>query len=420
MTERNENYLKRTHSQCVDTLAPDKAESSKGRPRPLDIDRIANADDDRDGNESGIQLFDGGVPISGRDTSDASIDCTEDDFLPAISTVKGKEPKHKPSKRWAFTINNYTPTDEERIQTFSKKAKVYIIYGYEICPKTGTPHLQGYCHGKSDISHKIALEIFKVIFYCRKNGLANTRYCMKQKSKDPSKDPNYIELNINLKPQCCIEAGKKGGEMEQNEWMGIKEMCKTKTYWEIVERQPEMAIKYSKVLQEWCEYFKNEDIKKGYFEDFLIDEDHPWDRGFQLFLIEYIEAQLNVPDKRSIAWVYDHVGKIGKTQFITHLMLKYPNIVQRLEPADHTNFTYLVEQDKKIFLIDCQRDGFNNLPYTAIESLKNGIVQSTKYRPTLKYIRRPIVIVFANQIPLSDKMSQDKFVIYNAQTSQII
>jgi len=45
------------------------------------------------------------------------------------------------ARRWVFTLNNYTPEDELRIQMADVP---YIIYGREIAPETGTPHLQGY------------------------------------------------------------------------------------------------------------------------------------------------------------------------------------------------------------------------------------------------------------------------------------
>jgi len=52
-------------------------------------------------------------------------------------------------KRFIFTINNYTDKDLEAV----KNLKVnYITVGKEICPTTGTPHLQGYCEFNSKTS----------------------------------------------------------------------------------------------------------------------------------------------------------------------------------------------------------------------------------------------------------------------------
>lgn len=45
-------------------------------------------------------------------------------------------------KRFVFTLNNYGPEDEERIQGHIADFR-FAIYGREIAPSTGTPHLQG-------------------------------------------------------------------------------------------------------------------------------------------------------------------------------------------------------------------------------------------------------------------------------------
>ncbi len=42
-----------------------------------------------------------------------------------------------------FTWNNYTDAVEECLQNEGRFT--YLVYGREICPTTGTPHLQGYC-----------------------------------------------------------------------------------------------------------------------------------------------------------------------------------------------------------------------------------------------------------------------------------
>lgn len=44
---------------------------------------------------------------------------------------------------FVFTCNNYTTQHEESIQALKSK---YLIYGYELAPTTGTPHLQGYIY----------------------------------------------------------------------------------------------------------------------------------------------------------------------------------------------------------------------------------------------------------------------------------
>lgn len=54
------------------------------------------------------------------------------------------------SKNWVFTLNNYCLADEERLQALGGDEHVnYIIYGREVAPTTGMPHLQGFIQFKS-------------------------------------------------------------------------------------------------------------------------------------------------------------------------------------------------------------------------------------------------------------------------------
>ena len=53
-------------------------------------------------------------------------------------------PRKSPaSKRWAFTLNNPTDQSESKLRSLAEQVQ-YIIWGKEIAPGTGTPHLQGY------------------------------------------------------------------------------------------------------------------------------------------------------------------------------------------------------------------------------------------------------------------------------------
>ncbi len=46
---------------------------------------------------------------------------------------------------WTFTLNNYRQEDFTALDELFLSGKFkYMIYGKEICPTTGTPHLQGF------------------------------------------------------------------------------------------------------------------------------------------------------------------------------------------------------------------------------------------------------------------------------------
>lgn len=51
------------------------------------------------------------------------------------------------SRGFCFTLPNYLPEEEESLhQQLGRVDGVYLITGREVCPTTGTPHIQGYVH----------------------------------------------------------------------------------------------------------------------------------------------------------------------------------------------------------------------------------------------------------------------------------
>jgi len=63
----------------------------------------------------------------------------------------------KRCKSWPFTLNNYTLQNELDIQLLAKmdNSILYLVYGREVCPTTGTPHLQGFIQFKTKRSFMV-------------------------------------------------------------------------------------------------------------------------------------------------------------------------------------------------------------------------------------------------------------------------
>ncbi|ORX66091.1 hypothetical protein BCR32DRAFT_286359 [Anaeromyces robustus] len=88
------------------------------------------------------------------------------------------------SRYFAFTLNNYTETNEQTLQDFAKNSRVmHLLYGKETAPTTGIPHLQGcFClHKKTKlVTIKNFIGIRELhIEPCKKVYEANLKYCKK-------------------------------------------------------------------------------------------------------------------------------------------------------------------------------------------------------------------------------------------------
>lgn len=84
------------------------------------------------------------------------------------------------TRGYIFTLNNYTPEQELVLQDLDVK---YIIYGREIAPTTGTPHLQGYFylhHAKTFKSTKKFVGIDSIhLEQAKGSPQSNKKYCSK-------------------------------------------------------------------------------------------------------------------------------------------------------------------------------------------------------------------------------------------------
>lgn len=105
---------------------------------------------------------------------------------------------------FVFTLNNPVPAELEVLKAGHPDIE-YMVYGHEVAPTTGTPHLQGYIRMLKRVRfaqvHKILTK--RLSLQVAKGGVdANFNYC--------SKDGNYVEYGT--KP---LEGQKKATETKK-------------------------------------------------------------------------------------------------------------------------------------------------------------------------------------------------------------
>jgi len=85
------------------------------------------------------------------------------------------------SRGWVFTINNYTEDHTEAVKSL-KHGSVYVIAGYEVGKKTGTPHIQGYVYYSNARSYSAMKERLgpSWVKAAKGTGVQNQTYCSKQ------------------------------------------------------------------------------------------------------------------------------------------------------------------------------------------------------------------------------------------------
>lgn len=99
--------------------------------------------------------------------------------LEPLSVQPGKQ-----SKRWVFTLNNYTELEYGSLESaFSEKKVTYVLFAKEV-GASGTPHLQGYLElakKKTTNGLRTLLGIPRIVlFYAKGTAAQSLEYCSKQ------------------------------------------------------------------------------------------------------------------------------------------------------------------------------------------------------------------------------------------------
>lgn len=240
-----------------------------------------------------------------------------------------------------FTYNNYRVEEIDLIVTTLKRFAYKGKIQSEVCPTTGTPHLQG-------------------MIWCREKHRDTEFKLPKQIHWESLKDTN------NTADYCAKDESHDG--IFRTSW-GFPKPLK------------------------------------------LITPDKPW----QLKILEILSHE---PDDRLVYWFWSTAGGVGKSSFAKYLVVRENCLF--FEEGKKADIMHLIfeapEERLEKMIIDVPRANGNNISYKSIESIKNGLIYSSKYEGGYKYFNSPHVIVFANAPPKWTELSTDRWRVYNIDT----
>jgi len=337
--------------------------------------------------------------------------------------LKGKD------RLWIFTLFNYDVSDLKNLQNIecNLTGRVRAIeYQSEICPKTQKKHLQGLILFNLPARPKMVKKILcrnDVHIERMENSLkANIKYTSKSESYDSetnifvargifdltrgktlktsSSTAIIVEKLVNGDP---LEIAIKGNELGfATHFHGIKEV----------------AIMYKKIDPKLVEEMKEIQYKE-----------------WQQDLHDILEKK---PDRRSVYWVYEEKGHVGKSQFIEKYCVEHENdsyslddIGNRKDATDGLRNWMDTYKTPRVILIDLARshDRSDLNLYRFIESLKNRRMTCTKYKGEFRVFNTLHVMIFANWLPLFEienggikgpVLSEDRWRIYTIKNNKLI
>lgn len=181
-------------------------------------------------------------------------------FISRIPYMATKTTKPVQAKRYCFTLNNYTEDEERRLKELNCE---WIIFGHEIAPTTGTPHLQGAICYKNKRNVNVIKKLFPRMWVHTMDGQPHDSrdYCMKADAT------GYFEKGIMPESQ-----GKKGGQKKADIWHEARQAAKEGRFEDIPD---ELWVKYRRSFQQ--EYDDNkQDADMDEFNDKDLKDHFLW------------------------------------------------------------------------------------------------------------------------------------------------
>lgn len=293
------------------------------------------------------------------------------------------------TRHWCFTTNNWTADHETVLERLAAEV-TYLVYGYETSD-SGTPHLQGYvvfkrCRRFTEARAKLP----------GGSHLEAKRGTAKEASEYCKKEGLFKEYGLHPSPP-----GSGGQFAAFVEWFlsfqNDNGRCPTER--QIAQAYPALWVRYGRKLRDLCEHHAT-------FPSIQEGDLRPWQHALREVLVE------NPPDDRGLLFYVDSEGGKGKSWFQRFMLTSYPSKVQVLSIGKRDDIAHAVDEDKSIFLFNVPRGGMEFLNYTTIEQLKDRMVFSPKYDSRTKILNEnPHVVIFCNEHPDMNKMTEDRFIV---------
>ena len=338
---------------------------------------------------------------------------------PKAKAAAPRGPRQSPKSHWCWTLNNPTALELKALWCINQKnggplpdeiVVQYVVIGAEHwdpridgAPRgptaAGTPHLQGYTEFKE---YKCRVSTLKGWFgnrvhfeprygtpveaaeYCKKDGIFRERGSLSWKQTNAMRKNNAHEFIAH-----CIH------------------LIQTSPTWMDVLLNPEISAYVSNKMQ-WAKQIY--DGRPRYIKELnTAAPGYRWQARFQLFLT------CTAPDDRTVIYVYNPDGNIGKTRFVTFMCAKYGHMMGQNNDAKSNASLW---EGQKVVFFDIPRSK-PNVDWACVESLKNGMLVQTKYDVIIKVYPSPHLVMFSNAMPDFNQLSADRWLFIDDLSDDI-
>lgn len=132
--------------------------------------------------------------------------------------------------------------------------------------------------------------------------------------------------------------------------------------------------------------------------------------GWQLKVRDIMQSE---PDNRSIYWFWEPNGNVGKSALVRWAVQNLRTVICSGKASD-IKYSIVKYNEKNgyypdVVIFDIPRESLQYVSYTGLEEVKNGCFASSKYECGMVIMPYAHVIIFANEPPRMEKLSEDRW-----------
>lgn len=292
-----------------------------------------------------------------------------------------------PRKNYCLTLWPEHSPDPRTL--FDHTTMTYLVVGDETCPETGRAHYQCFVQFIKKVRWNQVKAIFGAqshVEACRGSPEQNRDYC--------TKDGNFTEFGD------MVTNGKR------TDLLDAANAARTMTLEELMEHDEHGAV-VARHMAYFRQLYTNRRVTAGR-ADLRAKYQSVALRPWQSRLLDILKAE---PNPRIVYWFWDAIGNTGKSWFASYVLAWNDATIFTNGKIADMAFAYNYEPIVIIDLARTQADHCDHF-YQFMESLKNGVLFSSKYESGKKLFKPPHVVVFANFEPDRAKLSADRWKIH--------
>lgn len=291
------------------------------------------------------------------------------------------------SRRWVFTLNNYTDDDEQVVGDFLDGPRcVYGVVGREL-GDSGTPHLQGFFI----LMQPMRLAAIRNALHPR------AHYEVAKGTSRQAADYCQKEADFDEHGVFPAEQGHRSDIDRFRAWVATQDTLPSHRL--VAQEFPGLFLRYPRLIELMGHLREHPSLVPA------VTQFRDWQGDLHITL----QA---LPDDRSVNFYVDADGGKGKSWFVRYYITHYADSTQFLSVGKRDDLAYAIDETKRIFLFDLPRGSMEHFQYTILEKLKDQLIFSSKYASRVKVIAEPVhVVVFCNEDPDMTAMTADRYVM---------